>query len=353
MTRTTPPRPDVAAAVPELAAYARTATRLHPRPGAPGVGDSSVGGPLLWPAEEPWPVCTADHATAHRYLANLRRPADERLSRRILSAAYGRTRRGQRLRLYKEERALLAHADRPVPASELDRAAPLPLLAVAQLYRRDVPDLPGLKGADLLQVLWCPFCDHGGAGSWDLAMVLKWRRAAEVDPEEVLVEQPEPPVIETGDYLPEPCVLHPEQVVEYPGLELLPDELQQRLRQWEQDAGQRSYGYDGVAIAPGWKVGGWPLARAVHPRRWGGPLACDCGELLELLLKVEGAEWGYDEDRGDYPWRPVEDANGDGDFEVYPWEVQPTMIMMGDAYRLWVFICPASADHPARTTVEW
>ncbi len=66
MTRTTPPRPDVAAAVPELAAYARTATRLHPRPGAPGVGDSSVGGPLLWPAEEPWPVCTADHATAHR-----------------------------------------------------------------------------------------------------------------------------------------------------------------------------------------------------------------------------------------------------------------------------------------------
>ena len=105
MTRTTPPRPDVVAAVPELAAYARIATRLHPRPGTPGVGDSSIGGPLLWPAEEPWPVCTADHATTHRHVANLRRPADEQLRRRILSAAYGRTRRGQRLGIFKEERA--------------------------------------------------------------------------------------------------------------------------------------------------------------------------------------------------------------------------------------------------------
>jgi hypothetical protein len=29
------------------------------------------------------------------------------------------------------------------------------------------------------------------------------------------------------------------------------------------------------------------------------------------------------------------------------------MTMIGDAYRLWVFACPASADHPARTIVEW
>jgi hypothetical protein len=352
MTRTTPPRPDMVAVVPELAAYARTATRLHPRPGAPGVGDSSVGGPLLWPAEEPWPVCTADHATARRHVANLRRPADERLIRRILSAAHGRTRRGQRLRLFKEERALLAHADRPVPTSELARAGPLPLLAVAQLYRRDVPGLAGPQEADLLQVLWCPFSGHGGLdASWDLAMVLKWRRAAEVDSERVLVDQPEPPVMESGDFFPEPCVLHPEQIVEYPGLELLPKELQQRLRQWERDTGQHDYGYNGLAVAPGWKVGGWTLG--VRPWTWRRPLVCGCGELMELLLKIEGAEWGYDEDRGIYPWRPVEDADGDGDFEVFPWETQPTMIMIGDAYRLWVFACPASADHPARTMVEW
>jgi hypothetical protein len=58
MTRTTPPRPvDIAAVFPEIASLARTATRLHPRPGTPGVRDSSVGGPLLWPSGEPWPVC--------------------------------------------------------------------------------------------------------------------------------------------------------------------------------------------------------------------------------------------------------------------------------------------------------
>ncbi|MGW1409676.1 hypothetical protein [Streptomyces sp. NPDC002403] len=57
MTRTTPARPlDVEALFPELAAYRGTTTRLHPRPGNPEASDSSVGGPMLWPADEPWPV---------------------------------------------------------------------------------------------------------------------------------------------------------------------------------------------------------------------------------------------------------------------------------------------------------
>ncbi|MFV2119652.1 hypothetical protein ACE14D_14885, partial [Streptomyces sp. Act-28] len=45
MSFTTPPRPfDVTALFPRLAPLARTATRLHPRPGSPSVHDSSVGG---------------------------------------------------------------------------------------------------------------------------------------------------------------------------------------------------------------------------------------------------------------------------------------------------------------------
>ncbi|MEY2231333.1 hypothetical protein [Streptomyces sp. BF23-19] len=61
MTRTTPPRPfDVASVFPELAGMSRTATRLHPRPGAPTVHESSVGGPLLWPAVGE-PLLTLDH----------------------------------------------------------------------------------------------------------------------------------------------------------------------------------------------------------------------------------------------------------------------------------------------------
>ncbi|MGA4863657.1 hypothetical protein ACPB9J_13515 [Streptomyces lavendulocolor] len=51
---TTPPRPfDISVLFPQLAPLARTATRLHPRPGSPTVHDSTVGGPLLWPADEP------------------------------------------------------------------------------------------------------------------------------------------------------------------------------------------------------------------------------------------------------------------------------------------------------------
>lgn len=49
--RTTPPRLlDVTALFPRPAPPARTATRLRPRPGSPTSHDSSIGGPLLWPA---------------------------------------------------------------------------------------------------------------------------------------------------------------------------------------------------------------------------------------------------------------------------------------------------------------
>lgn len=61
-SHTTPPRPlDVTTLFPQLAPLARTATRLHPRPASPTPNDSSVGGPLLWPAHEPWPHCEETH----------------------------------------------------------------------------------------------------------------------------------------------------------------------------------------------------------------------------------------------------------------------------------------------------
>ncbi|MFD5574316.1 hypothetical protein [Streptomyces cadmiisoli] len=60
--RTPPPRPlDVTALFPQLAPLARTATRLHPRPGSPTPHDSSVGGPLLRPADQPSPQCEGAH----------------------------------------------------------------------------------------------------------------------------------------------------------------------------------------------------------------------------------------------------------------------------------------------------
>ncbi|UUY47553.1 hypothetical protein NRK68_10180 [Streptomyces yangpuensis] len=67
-TGPTGPRPlapipfDVEAVFPELTGTAREVTLVYPRAGEPGPGDSSIGGPLLWPADEPWPMCAEpDH----------------------------------------------------------------------------------------------------------------------------------------------------------------------------------------------------------------------------------------------------------------------------------------------------
>src|SRR3954468_3599301 len=59
MTRTTPPpRYDIAALFPELAPLAKQTIRLHPRPGPePPANASKLGGHILWPADEPWPLC--------------------------------------------------------------------------------------------------------------------------------------------------------------------------------------------------------------------------------------------------------------------------------------------------------
>ncbi|MFI5531097.1 DUF1963 domain-containing protein [Kitasatospora sp. NPDC051853] len=114
MNPRTPGRPlDVEALFPEVAPYRRRTVRLHPRAGSPRRRDSSVGGPLLWPAEEPWPTCP-DH-----------------------------------------------------PGS--------PMVAVLQLRLIDLPEevVPFPDGCDLLQVLWCPR-DHDGC--WVEPLVV-WRRA--------------------------------------------------------------------------------------------------------------------------------------------------------------------------------
>ncbi|MGW2304592.1 hypothetical protein [Streptomyces sp. NPDC001809] len=105
MTRTTPPRPlDVEALFPELAAHRGTTTRLHPRPGRPGVSESSVGGPMLWPADEPWPVCTEAHERGRG-----RRPGDVRRSREVMAAAYARK---PYEGLTKEEQRLVGELER-------------------------------------------------------------------------------------------------------------------------------------------------------------------------------------------------------------------------------------------------
>nr|WSX50502.1 hypothetical protein OG409_17035 [Streptomyces sp. NBC_00974] len=126
---------------------------LTPSPGAPRPGETSIGGPLLWPAGEVWPVC--------------------------------------------------AEPDEQDPVG----GDPVAMVPVAQLYRRDVPGEWWPEGADLMQVLWCPN-EHWEARSPQAegapTVEVRWRIAAEV------LEPVDGPVFggrfEEG-LLPRPCTV--------------------------------------------------------------------------------------------------------------------------------------------------
>ncbi|WUW43799.1 hypothetical protein OG488_01440 [Streptomyces sp. NBC_01460] len=359
MPRTTPPRPlDVEAAFPALAAHRRTTTRLHPRHGSPGVRESSVAGPLLWPAEEPWPVCTAVHPKDTGHLL-----ADVRLSRRILEDSQGRERT-------EDEQRLLDGMSEGSHVPGLLDDDPSPLLAVAQLYAREIPDLVGPEGQDLLQVLWCPFEAHGADRTIDV--VLKWRRSADVGA--VLTPQPEPPVAGRAECVPTMCVMHPEQVVEHEYLGLLDKELQEEIDEWEEglldeeeedeveplsSASHATYEeyaeamavaqaaepeeidyMSDLSIAPGWKVGGFASWHLTDP----APVDCGvCGAAMPPLLTVDMWEC----DGASRSWLPIEDR----DSGHAPHATNPTDVYLGRGLMR-VHTCPADPVHPHRLSFQ-
>ncbi|WP_151772579.1 DUF1963 domain-containing protein [Streptomyces abyssomicinicus] len=292
MTRHTPPRPvDVAALFPELVPFRREALRLHPRAGNPTHRESSFGGPLLWPAEEAWPEC-AD-ADAHVDLGN----------------------------------------------GAPDGTA-TPLVPVLQIHRADAPGVPFPDGTDLLQVLWCPF-DHDP--QYCPSPVVR-RRAAEAVGE--VRAAPPAPAGAMEEYLPSPCVLHPERVTEYPDADLPGDlrrALRERLDLLERETGLE-YGSD-LASAPGVKLGGYP--GWTQAPQWPG---CDtCGRPMDHLLTV--ASWEYD---GVWSsWIPLEDRSAaEGGREDFRDERslsvrEPAGLMLGDAGGIYLFECRACPERPA------
>ncbi|MFF4652474.1 hypothetical protein [Streptomyces sp. NPDC001380] len=337
MARTTPPRPiDVATVFPELGPLARQAVRLHPRPGRPTIHESSVGGPLLWPADEDWPACSDEHGHWDRpvSLEDIRRYRD------LLEAAWLRPRSPGENLLTAEQRA---HMDK-LREGHPPHHEPNPLLPVAQLYLRDIPGLSGPEGADVLQILWCPL-DHAEGIP---AARLFWRDSADV--REVLARPPVPlDVDHYGNYVPEPCVLHPEVVTEYPASHELPDELGRRLSAWgrnawaglhpEDDGHHGSTYYQNEhSVAPGWKVGGWGPWSFRDP----SPMNCGtCGSERWPLLTVDSGEW----DGGSGSWIPLEDRDHTGPVGIrHP--SNPPMVQIGRGYTLQIYICPTSFDHP-------
>ncbi|MER5185569.1 hypothetical protein ABT009_46160 [Streptomyces sp. NPDC002896] len=214
------------------------------------------------------------------------------------------------------------------------------MLPVAQLYARDVPDLRTPEGADLLQVLWCPF-DHPIMPR----TVLFWRSAATIT--DILSTPPEPPAMQFDSYLPEPCLLNPEQVTEYPDHMELGTELQEQLGKWslsqaaEEDMDPQTF-YDCVlSSAPGWKVGGWPSWGPTDPI----PRPCPaCDSEMDALLTIATFEEGDDEG---HSWSPYEDPATEPSPGLDHFDPgQPTAVQIGSGYKQQLYICPAAPEHP-------
>ncbi|GAB3942107.1 hypothetical protein GCM10027614_28600 [Micromonospora vulcania] len=276
---------------PAVAPYALTTVRLHPRPGSPTVEQSSVGGPLLWPLDEPWPTC-----------------------------------------------------DGPEPYDHLDSSpgeAAAPLVPVVQLLAEDVPEVPFPEGADVLQVLWCPF-DHDPSSA--PRPELRWRSRAGIGARRLAMPVPD----EESDprYVPDPCVLDPERVIEYPTHDLpqaVWSQIDAAVGQVEQDTGW-SYEAD-LAVASGIKVGGYP--GWTQSPQW--PV-CGCGTSMRHLLTIASWEFsGGDEKR----WVALEDRPamvgwGYDSSDDHPWRTlqNPAGLMLGDAGGIYLFVCTTCPNRP-------
>jgi len=308
-----------------------------------------VGGPLLWPASEPWPYCDGPHDA----LGSPVSLEGVRLGRRIRAAALSRPHDNPRFPPFTaEELEIRRRIGVGCPWPE----GPVAMLPAAQLYLRDVPLLHPPGQADVLQVLWCPF-DHGNLFPQP---VLYWRSAAEIT--SVLTDPPEPTAVQYDWYLPEPCVLHPELVTEYPNTLELSEDLQEQVGRWsarqagkaiadsreaiDYAAGTDELYWNELSIAPGWKAGGWS--------RWGrtDPVAetCPaCDSVMVPLLTIDSTEWDDDTKPS---WIPYEDQDRTEPSASWLDPQDPAMIQISDGDTLQLYACPVSPSHPHTARVQ-
>lgn len=315
--------------IPDLAPYVRQATLLRPKAGRPTALDSHVGGPLAWPADEPWPECEGPHLVEAREELS---DADRETIRQIDRAMRDR-RAGKPHSAYE-----VTHEEAEVQALIMDGAGTLdmitwelvrhvpaptvpgvPMVAVLQLHAQDVPTLDWPQGTDVLQVLWCPreHSDLPGQphyGGWGPAIEIRHRFAAAllapgITPVAIA------PVDAVDSYLPQPCVLDPLEVTDLPDQDELPEELLARAETWAQ-ARDTEYHRE-LACQEGWKAGGWPSWHQTDLV----PIDCPaCGARNRLFLTM---------------------ASG-----------RAPDLSVGGFGELRVFTCPADATHPFHLNIQ-
>src|SRR5262245_10102781 len=302
--RTTPPAAfPVAQLFPELEGRERIAIRLHPRYGdEPPVHASKLGGTFLWPADEPWPVCQA-------------------------------------------------HG--------------IPFVAVLQLRADDFPEMPFPPGADLFQLLWCPREHEDVPECQAMPCAMYWADPRFFWRERLAIHHPRPdnppPQEAYYEYVPFPCRLMPERVLEYPSVYELPDDLVERIHDWEDqqlgEDGKHVWEYEGeLSVCYGTKIGGY--------LRWiQSPWipTCVCGEMMEHLLTIETIEWNGVIDQR---WTPLEEQeflasfpggwkDWDEHYRAIHWALWgPTGLMLGDAGHMQLFVCRRCPGWPIVPAIE-
>ncbi|WP_308344131.1 hypothetical protein [Streptomyces sp. MK37H] len=262
-----------------------------------------------------------------------------RLERRIRAEAASRSQGN--FQFTREEAAIVDRIDAGHPWPE----EPVAMLPVAQLYVRDIPLLDPPGQADLLQVLWCPF-DHPPEPKPQTALF--WRSAIAIT--DILTVPPEPAAVQFEDYVPEPCLLSPEQITEYPNALELSEDVQELLgdrSNWRSAGAIPDNSYvlapeefyqNELSVSPGWKVGGWT--------RWGltdpDPQFCPaCDGQMDPLLTIASAEW----DAATRSWVPYEDQAHVTSYVTDPDPANPAMVEVGGGYDLQLYTCPESPDH--------
>ncbi|MGK5630315.1 hypothetical protein [Streptomyces sp. URMC 123] len=317
--------------VPAFAAHARPATLLRPEAGDPGVRDSSVGGPLLWPEDEPWPVCRGPHVVQVREkLSDEDRETWQRIDREMR----------ERHRRDPDRGYEITHEDALTQTRIMDGASALdmiawermrwvqdtsgpavPMVPVLQLYAADAPG--GLRpealdplpaGTDLLQVLWCPN-DHselpGQSDYWGPAVEVRYRSSSTVG---AVLDPPRPERADDA-YLPRPCTVAPQPIVDLPDADELPEALYEEGCAWAEARGvefERT-----LSCRPDWKLGGWPSWHLTDLV----PIDCSCGARMRLFLTV--------------------DSGHDG-----------PAVRVGRFGELRVFTCPTDPSHPLRLNIQ-
>lgn len=286
---TTPAPPvNVEEALPDLRGKAKTAVRLHPRPGEAPIDASKIGGMFLWPKNEPWPVCPT-------------------------------------------------HGN-------------IPYVTALQLRKEDVPELGFPTGTDLFQLLWCPD-QHDEDDMYCPKPATYWRKHSAVKQvcETALQPaamrygySPRPCVL-----YPERLTEYPDATEFYPDgcdYQIAEDEQPLALRAALKVAArvtveQRSRPnscselYETwLCVADGTKVNGYPdwVQDTHYPR-------CNCGAEMEHLLSFGSWEW----DGGNWGrWVAIEDRPIlSAGFREQESVHRAHGCTFGDAGRMYVFVC--------------